>query len=245
MRDEHTQLPLFVTEKRCTRCHAMCAPTAFAKGSKWCRPCKSAYDRIYRQRNGGKRKAQNKRHYEENKDRYRELNRAWKVKNRGRIRELNRGYYQRNREEILERGRVWRQANPDNVRANVRRWRAKHPRIGIVYWHNRRARLCGATVGEVDFDRILERSGGICYLCRLPIETNLAFDHVVPLSRGGAHSEENIRPTHRSCNSRKSWKLLDEMGLPGQPQILPDGPTGVELLDFVVENDHREGGVGV
>ena len=33
-------------------------------------------------------------------------------------------------------------------------------------------------------------------------------DHVVPLSKGGQHTAENIVPSCRSCNSRKKDKLL-------------------------------------
>jgi len=32
---------------------------------------------------------------------------------------------------------------------------------------------------------------------------DLHFDHVVPLSKGGPHTTENIRPSHSTCNLKK------------------------------------------
>jgi len=38
---------------------------------------------------------------------------------------------------------------------------------------------------------------------------DLHFDHVIPLSKGGPHTYDNIRPAHSWCNMRKGTKLLD------------------------------------
>lgn len=85
----------------------------------------------------------------------------------------------------------------------------------------RRARILSATVGTVDYRRILARYGYFCYLCKQPIDPNakkrsspsLTFDHVVPLhprhgEPQGAHAEANLRPAHLACNVRKGNKPL-------------------------------------
>lgn len=49
--------------------------------------------------------------------------------------------------------------------------------------------------------------GGVCHLCGLPgADTR---DHVVPLAAGGTNDSSNIRPAHRSCNSRKRDRPLN------------------------------------
>lgn len=60
-------------------------------------------------------------------------------------------------------------------------------------------------VGEhVDRDAVYRRDNGYCHLCKLPVARELAtFDHVVPISRGGEDSEDNVRTAHRGCNSKK------------------------------------------
>lgn len=103
------------------------------------------------------------------------------------------------RERMLEKHRRWAKANPEKNREYVRR---------------RQAREQAAAVGEVDYGAVLARDGMWCYLCRVDIADldDLHFDHVVPLARGGAHGEDNIRPTHARCNQRKHGKLLSELG---------------------------------
>lgn len=58
----------------------------------------------------------------------------------------------------------------------------------------------------------LEFWGGRCWLCRIELdETNLTFDHVKPISKGGLDVLSNLRPCCRSCNARKSnrWPLVE------------------------------------
>jgi 5-methylcytosine-specific restriction endonuclease McrA len=58
-----------------------------------------------------------------------------------------------------------------------------------------------------------------CHLCHKPIDKDIrlpnkqaaTIDHIIPLSRGGEHILENVRPAHASCNYNKADKLLEEM----------------------------------
>ena len=56
---------------------------------------------------------------------------------------------------------------------------------------------------------VLRRDGRRCAYCTRRADT---IDHVVPRSRGGAHSWENCVAACRTCNSRKADRLLDELG---------------------------------
>lgn len=72
---------------------------------------------------------------------------------------------------------------------------------------------------------VLRRDGRRCAYCRLRGET---IDHVVPRSRGGAHSWENCVACCGRCNTRKADRLLDELGwalpfAPGPPQRMTSG----------------------
>lgn len=52
----------------------------------------------------------------------------------------------------------------------------------------------------------------VCHICRRVVsQGELHFDHIVPLSRGGPHSADNIAVTHARCNLSKGTKLLCEM----------------------------------
>lgn len=67
---------------------------------------------------------------------------------------------------------------------------------------------------------VLKRDGRRCAYCQARAET---VDHVVPRSRGGAHSWENCVACCARCNARKADRLLDELGwvlpsVPGPPR---------------------------
>lgn len=46
-----------------------------------------------------------------------------------------------------------------------------------------------------------------CVYCRAPATT---FDHIIPISKGGATSVGNVAPACVSCNSSKKARDLDE-----------------------------------
>jgi 5-methylcytosine-specific restriction endonuclease McrA len=50
---------------------------------------------------------------------------------------------------------------------------------------------------------VLERDGYTCHWCRGPATT---ADHLVPLARGGASTEENLVAACGDCNSRRGDK---------------------------------------
>lgn len=99
------------------------------------------------------------------------------------------------KERDRERLRAWYAANPERAREQTRRYQA---------------RRSAATVEEVSYAAILERDGMSCHICddEIPSLNVLHFDHVIPLSKGGAHSYDNIKPSHASCNLRKGAKIL-------------------------------------
>lgn len=99
----------------------------------------------------------------------------------------------------LERSRTVKQA-----------WRSENSSKVIGYTNKRRALKAATQVEPVDYDEI--RAAFVdCYLCGHELSGDIHMDHVVPLSRGGAHSADNLRPTHAGCNLRKNDRLLSEL----------------------------------
>lgn len=56
-------------------------------------------------------------------------------------------------------------------------------------------------------------------------QSNLTIDHVMPLSRGGRSTWENVVTACRSCNGRKGSRTPDEAGMPLRKP--PKRPAGV------------------
>lgn len=130
-----------------------------------------------------------------NRERDRAYQIARRVLQKDRIRAQARAYRQRNREKVRARTAAYQRANPIAVAANNQR------RI------SRRANAPGRGVSSADWRSCLAESLGLCAYCSL--RKSLEFDHIQPLSRGGAHDPENIAAACVSCNrSKQNTPLL-------------------------------------
>jgi len=109
-----------------------------------------------------------------------------------------------NREYDLERqkekSRLWRQNNPEKARAK---------------WQLRKARKKSNGAYEyVDYITVAERDRWVCQICQEEVDPEIkhpdrqsgSLDHVVPLSKGGAHTYDNTQLAHLFCNMKKSNK---------------------------------------
>lgn len=189
------------------------------RGKRWesrCKPCYAAsrkrYAAVYRAANAERIAARRKRHRLENRDAIREKDRArydsakaaeWGLKRR---------------EDPVRKAQhdaavqEWRRTHAEHLRHYRRDYVARRKAVVYAANHAYRARKAAAVVEPVDLERVLERDGLWCYLCTGEVlPADVSFDHVIPLSRGGAHAESNLRVTHSGCNSRKHAKLLEEL----------------------------------
>src|SRR5258706_13744299 len=57
---------------------------------------------------------------------------------------------------------------------------------------------------------VMARDGGLCQYCGSRADS---IDHVVPRSKGGAHTWENVVAACRPCNVRKRDRMLNEASM--------------------------------
>lgn len=122
-----------------------------------------------------------------------------------------------------EQYRQYRKQNPDKVstkkygkeyyREAVAKHRAKDVEETRFRWriHRRirRARLGNARVQKyIQKKNICNWESKVCGICDKQILENYHLDHIIPLSKGGEHSEKNLQLTHPSCNQKKGGGIL-------------------------------------
>lgn len=113
------------------------------------------------------------------------------------------------RAEVKEARRLF--SASEQGQANNAKYRAteKGRAVGQKRSANRRARVREAegTVTAEDWLLILEQHKHRCYYCK-KIRVRMTLDHVIPLSKGGRNSPENVVPACVSCNCAKRDKIL-------------------------------------
>lgn len=84
----------------------------------------------------------------------------------------------------------------------------------------RRKALCrGASTVEVfTKQQVWDEEFGICGICGTTADMNdWHLDHIIPLSRGGQHTRNNVQVSHPKCNLSKGNKLPSEFKIGGVP----------------------------
>lgn len=191
--------------KQCSKCGEVKAADQFPKRTSMssprpakCRDCVAAYARQYHQANAEQRAARA---------------RAWNAAHPDRIRQRVRA---RNaRPDVQERRReVERQryaADPERHRAYQRDWQRAHngaKQIAALKFRLKRLGRGDEPVLTVDeWNDLCARHNNRCAACQ--VEGPLTIDHIVPVSRMGASTINNIQPLCRPCNARKYTAIVD------------------------------------
>jgi hypothetical protein len=130
--------------------------------------------------------------------------------------EHSRLWKESNPERARERARKWRAANPEKNHENYLQWRTEDPeryrkqKYNAV--HRTRALKAGGEVDEsLDIFTVFEEENYICGICGDAIDPFLrnrhpemaTIDHIIPLSKGGSHTRDNVQTAHLSCNVKK------------------------------------------
>ena len=221
-------------KKQCSKCKKVREASEFGANrtavdglQSWCNGCRKEY----RDANAEKILASNKRYVAENRDRVNEYQRNYREAhpekaataavrsqkhyraNRDREKERSARWHAENPQKVKESQRLYYERNQEARRENSRRWRRENPEQVAKQNEERRAREAGASIdSELDYARIYRRDRGICYLCGQKVKkSERHLDHVVPLRRGGKHSEDNLRVTHARCNLIKGSRLVEDI----------------------------------
>lgn len=214
-----------VTTKVCQKCRQELDVSSFGRnagtpdGLRYrCKPCARADRRLYASKNQEKQRASHRRWRLNNPEKVRAIQARWRSrfaaaarlrrqKDRKAALERERRYRDKRRSSINEYSRTYRMKNKASVSEGLKKWKAKNRFRVLESIRRRYAAKRTSQVGRVSYAAIYERDNGICHLCGEKPD-KIHFDHVVPLSKGGAHVESNIKVACARCNLKKGARLL-------------------------------------
>lgn len=180
--------------------------------------------------------------YSERRDVILHRNARWRSANIEKFRAKDRRYRQNNLEKKKAQVRAYHQArandpefkrqkslsgkrnylaNKEKILARHRQWIVDHPGIQRVYSQRRRALEKAATINNSNIKewmlKVKKKAFAACYYCNAIVSTRrIHFEHIVPLSRGGPHSVENLCVSCKLCNLQKGTRRLSEWDKDGQ-----------------------------
>jgi 5-methylcytosine-specific restriction endonuclease McrA len=120
------------------------------------------------------------------------------------------------------RYRKWYDSRKESERARIKKYGQENPQKMKMYRRIRRARQKNVESEKYLESDILHIYGIECHICQETIdltaprqvgttgwERGLHLDHVIPLSKGGPDTVDNVRPAHGICNVKKNDRDLE------------------------------------
>jgi len=148
-------------------------------------------------------------HYKKNKDECDKRSRVWKRHNPEKVKEMKRRSYWKNRDHVLE----YKRKNNERIKECRRNWCDRNRLHVRIKNQNRRALklMSVGTHTEQEFLVSCKMHDWTCAYCGVEVDKqSVTEDHVIPLSRGGNNSIDNIVPSCGHCNISKGNKSLLE-----------------------------------
>jgi len=194
------------------------------------------YMKKYRQEHKETAKNYMKIYREEHKEDKKEYMKQYREGNKIYIKENKKQYYQNNKKHHQELMKEWRKNHPEYIKEYDKEWHRNNPEYNKQYrknnpeyineWYKtekgkalaqrsrskRRSKLreITNTLTANEWIDILKQYKFRCAYCgkEFTLFDRETRDHVIPISKGGDNTKENVVPACQSCNSKKGINIF-------------------------------------
>ena len=181
-----------------------------------------------------RKRERDRKYYESNRDRIIKQNSDYYYANKERVTQSKKKYRENHKTELAEQNREYqrlpevkkknairlkqyRARNRERVRAAYKKYYDNNKELMSLYNtrknHKRdmRENQSDCTLTLEEWERILKAEGYKCSCCGTPFsaEVPATKDHIVPVTKSGGLTRENVQPLCLSCNSKKKDRTID------------------------------------
>ena len=105
------------------------------------------------------------------------------------IRSYSKQYYEKHKDKIKQKTRAYKKNNLDKCRE----WR-----------HNREKKMLREILSTGIIDKLYKLQKGKCTCCGIKLGDKYHLDHIIPVSKGGTNTDDNVQLLKDTCNMSKS-----------------------------------------
>ncbi len=220
--DPYVQEVIFkMNKKKCPKCGQTKDIGEFYKCksrrdgfTSWCKECSNTSHKNYVENNREQLREYDREEYYKNRERHLENRRKSNERNKEKIKKARKVYYKNNKERILEQDAKYRSEHKDAIAARMKKYYEIH-KDEFVYRARERKKLVRATkdgtITKATLDEMYEAQEHKCGYCGRDLdELGKHLDHILPLSKGGRHTINNVHWVCPKCNLEKNNKTEEE-----------------------------------
>lgn len=164
------------------------------------------YSKEWRETNAEYLKLSKKEYYDTHRDEILAKNKEYRERNKELLQSRAKESRERHKAKRIEGNRRWRQSNQEKIRE----WKRNNKERAVVLQQKRKAtqKGNGGSFSVEEWTCLKNMFGNYCLCCGRR-DMVLAVDHVIPISKGGKNTVDNLQPLCTSCNSKKRTKIID------------------------------------